>query len=130
MFRSKCRWLEKEERPTSYIFNLEKRNYNRKTISELELENGEFIYNEKKILSAVQNFYRDLYTSKMSGTQSEFDHCTQNLTIPELLSDERDKMVRILTFDECKETVKSFSNGKSIGGDGFTVEFYRSFLIS
>ena len=30
MFRSKCRWLEKGERPTKYFFNLEKRNYNKK----------------------------------------------------------------------------------------------------
>ena len=29
-FRSKCRWLEEGERPTKYLFNLEKRNYSRK----------------------------------------------------------------------------------------------------
>ena len=33
MFRSKCRRLEKGERPTSCCFNLEKTNYNKKTIS-------------------------------------------------------------------------------------------------
>ncbi len=33
MFRSKCRWIEKGEKPTKYFFNLEKRNYNRKTIN-------------------------------------------------------------------------------------------------
>ena len=115
MFRSKCRWLEKGERPTSYFFNLEKTNYNKKTISELESENGEFIYNEKEILSAIEDFYRDLYTSKISGAQSEFDHFTQNLTTPQLLNDERDELEGILTFEECKDTLKSFSNGKSPG---------------
>ena len=35
-FRSKCMWAEKGERPTKYFFNLEKRNYSRKVISELE----------------------------------------------------------------------------------------------
>ena len=128
MFRSKCRWLEKGERPTSYFFNLEKTNYNKKTISELELENGAFIYNEKEILSAIEDFYRDLYTSKISGAQSEFDHFTQNLTTPQLLNDERDELEGILTFEECKDTLKSFSNGKSPGEDGFTVEFYRCFF--
>ena len=128
MFRSKCRWLEKGERPTSYFFNLEKTNYNNKTISELELENGEFIYNDKEILSAIEDFYRDLYTSKISGAQSEFDHFTQNLTTPQLLNDERDELEGILTFEECKDTLKSFSNRKSPGEDGFTVEFYRCFF--
>ena len=27
--RSKCRWVEKGERPTKYFFNLEKKNYNK-----------------------------------------------------------------------------------------------------
>ena len=38
MFRSKCRWMEKGEKPTKYFFNLEKRNYNRKTINEIRTE--------------------------------------------------------------------------------------------
>ena len=35
ILRLKCRWVEKGECPTKYFFNLEKRNYNRKTITEL-----------------------------------------------------------------------------------------------
>ena len=30
MFRAKCRWIEKGERPTKYFFNLEKSNYSKK----------------------------------------------------------------------------------------------------
>ena len=33
MFRSKCRWIKKREKPTKHFFNLEKRNYNRKKSS-------------------------------------------------------------------------------------------------
>ena len=40
MFRSKCCWIENGERPTKYFFNLEKRNYNKKTIGELRLQDG------------------------------------------------------------------------------------------
>ena len=90
--------------------------------------NGEFIYNDKEILSAIEDFYRVLYTSKISGAQSEFDQFTQNLTTPQLLNDERDELEGIPTFEECKDTLKSSSNGKSPGEDGFTVEFYRSFF--
>ena len=45
-FRSKCLWVEKGERPTKYFFNLEKRNYSRRVISELELEEGDINNNE------------------------------------------------------------------------------------
>ena len=33
-----------------------------------------------------------------------------------------------LSFDECKQILKSFSNGKSPGEDGLTVEFYQKFF--
>ena len=33
-----------------------------------------------------------------------------------------------LTYAECKESLDSFSSGKSPGEDGFTVEFYSKFF--
>ena len=32
MLRAKCRWVENGKRPTKYFFNLEKINFNKKTI--------------------------------------------------------------------------------------------------
>jgi len=127
MFRSKCRWIEKGERPTKYFFNLEKRNYNKKTILELELDNGELISEEKLILQTIESYYKDLYT-KTSATQSDFDQFSQDVDIPQLSNDERDRLEGPLSYDECKETLNSFSSGKSPGEDGFTVEFYKGFF--
>ena len=128
LFRSKCRWIEKGERPTKYFFNLEKRNYNKKTISELELDNGELLTEEKLILQEIESYYKDLYTSKVSATLSDFDQFSQNLEIPHLSNDERDRLEGPLSFDECKQILNSFSNGKSPGEDGLTVEFYQKFF--
>ena len=36
IFRSKVRWVEQGEKPTKYFFNLEKRNFNRKVITEIK----------------------------------------------------------------------------------------------
>ena len=57
-FRSKCLWAEKGERPTKYFFNLEKRNYSKKVISELEDDEGETIKEEEQILLKIENCYR------------------------------------------------------------------------
>ena len=51
IFRSKCRWVEQGERATKYFFNLEKRNYNRKTLNEIKIENEEVITDGDQILS-------------------------------------------------------------------------------
>jgi len=34
----------------------------------------------------------------------------------------------LLTYEECKETLKTFQHGKSPGEDGFTAEFYLEFF--
>ena len=77
MFRSKCRWIEKGEKPTKYFFNFEKRNYNRKIINELRKQDGVEIREEKEILKVIQEFYEDLYSSEISTSQEPFDLFTR-----------------------------------------------------
>ena len=48
MFRAKCQRLEYGERPTNFFFNMEKRNYNKKTISALRLQDESKKTNEEK----------------------------------------------------------------------------------
>ena len=59
----KCRWVEKGERPTKYFFKLEKRNYNRKTITELRIKGETTTNNERQILEAIEQYYNELYAS-------------------------------------------------------------------
>lgn len=40
MFRSKVRWTEQGEKPTVYFFNVEAKQFNQKTITELETSEG------------------------------------------------------------------------------------------
>ena len=53
---------------------------------------------------------------------------TNNLEIPQLTEDMRDKLEGPLTYEECKEASSSFSKDKSPGEDGFTAEFYINFF--
>ena len=43
MFRSKAKWVEQGEKPTKDFFNLEKRNYKKKNITQLKISDGEII---------------------------------------------------------------------------------------
>ena len=67
MFRSKARWIEKGEKPTNYFFNLEKRNYEKKVIAQLKLENGEIISDIKQINKEIESFYSNLLASNSSN---------------------------------------------------------------
>ena len=92
IFRSNCRWVEKGERPTKYFFNLGRRNYNKKTISELRMENETIIKNETQVLDTIEKYLKDLYTSGCSVTQEEYDSFDQKLRLPKLSDEERDEI--------------------------------------
>ena len=123
MFRAKCRWVEQGERPTKYFFNLEKTNYNKKTIWELRLEDETTTTNDKLILDQIEAYFRDLYTSSVKTfSQDEHDEFIQHLQIPKLSDEDRDNLEGPLSYEECKNVLESFQNDKSPGEDGFTVE--------
>ena len=67
--RAKCAWLEKGVRPTKYCFNLEKRNYNKKVIFELEDEANNIITSDNVILLQIENYYSNLYSSNICVTK-------------------------------------------------------------
>jgi len=116
MFRAKCRWVENGERPTKYFFNLEKSNYNKKTISELRLQDDSTTKKNKKvILDQIETYYKNLYTSDYTFSDEE---------IPKLSDEDRDNLEGLLTYNECKKVLETFQNDKAPGEGGFTGEFY------
>ena len=127
MFRAKCRWVENGERPTKYFFNLEKKNYNKKTISELRLQDESTTCNEKEILDQIEAYFKILYSSEYTLSQEEYEEFIHSLEIPRLSNEDRDSLEGPLTYEECKIVLDSFQNDKSPGVDGFTVEFYKFF---
>ena len=126
-FRSKCLWVEQGERPTNYFFNLEKRNYNKRVISELEDENGKVV-DENQILPEIEKYFGNLYSSKITSTEDLLNQFTEGVQLPRLSDEERETIEGLLSFEECKKVVESFKNDKSPGEDGFTSEFYLTFF--
>jgi len=92
IFRSKCLWVEKGERPTKYFFNLEKRNYDRKTITELRIEGETTTNNESQILEAIEEYYNELYASVNNPQEIDVDEFIEYLKIPKLTDADRDRM--------------------------------------
>ena len=53
MFRSRVKWVKQGEKPTKYFFNLEKRNYEKKIITQLKVQYC------AKVMQAIIDEYRD-----------------------------------------------------------------------
>ena len=128
IFRCKVRWNEQGEKPTKYFLNFEKRNYNRKIIAELKVEDDKILVDEKEILNRIQLFYEKLYTSKDLLDEDKFNEFIEDLDIPRLTDEQRESVEHPVTTEECKEILKTFNSNKTPGCDEFTKEFYETFF--
>ena len=131
IFRSKVRWIQEGEKPTKYFFNMERKNFNKKIISELTVADGCLTVNENQIMHEIKLFYENLYTSSNNSTNEDFHEFTNNINqqLPLKLSSEQCNGIEgKLTLNECWEALKSMGIGRSPGEDGFTVEFYKCFF--
>ena len=124
ILRSKVRWAEQGEKPTKYFFNLEKRHFNRKVITEIKREDGKTLVEEYEILKEIESFYGKLYASQDVDNNKAFNDFTCDLQTARLTDEEREELEGYITIEECA----NFPPGKSPGDDGFTAEFYYCFF--
>ena len=129
VFRATYRWVESGERPTKYFFNLVKRNYNKKTIGELRLQDDSITNDEKLILNHIEAYYKDLLTSQNTFSDDAYDNFIQNLQITKLSDDKRGSLEGPFTFHGCKKVLETFQNDTAPREDGFTAEFYNFFYL-
>ena len=82
--RAKVRWFEEGEKSTKYFLNLEKRNYIRKSVNKLVINNT-IITDPREILKEQRNFYKTLYSkSKTTFRDQDFYSFLEGLDIPTL----------------------------------------------
>ena len=100
IFRSKVRWIQEGKKLTKYLFNLEKKNFNKKVISELRMADGHVTVNESQIMEEVTLFYENLYTSTNNGTNEDFQEFTTNINqqIPKLSREQCNEIEGKLTL--------------------------------
>ena len=91
-------------------------------------ENGTSISDPMEILDEEANFFKRIYESKNTNPElDQFKFFFQRENITPLEKEESDSCEGLLSLEECANVLKSFSNDKTPGSDGLTVEFYRFF---
>ena len=133
IFRSKARWIESGEKPTKYFFNLEKRNYEKKIVSQLQIGDEAFLSDFKQVNSEIENHYRQFYRTTIkpheeNDVQEKFERFVGNLNSPQLSEEENQELEIELSIDEVRNALRGFQNDKTPGDDGFTKEFYEVFF--
>ena len=128
ILRAKIKWHNEGEKNAKYFLNLEKRHYKQGTISQLKVDENNFITSDQEILAEGESFFINLYTSNRNvhnliNRYDFFKH--ENDTV--LNDEERNNCEGLLTERECLAALKTMELGKTPGSDGLPAEFYRVF---
>lgn len=126
MLRCKRNWYEYGQKSSKYFFNLEKHNYNTKTITRLRKNTCEVVENEKAIQQIQFNYFSNLYRSRLESTEVPIEYF-DNLQITKISDLDREKVEEEIQLSEIGFAIKNMSNGKCPGSDGIPVEFYKFF---
>ena len=129
ILRSKVRWYEDGERNTRYFYNLEKRNYEKKTIAKLKRSNGTVTNDQFEILQEQMEFYKALYTSAthLRNSNDAVSASAFFENIAPLENTDQQMCEGKVSAEECLKALNDFQNEKSPGTDGLPAEFYKFF---
>ena len=127
IIRSRARWYELGEKCNKYFLNLEKRSYEKKHITKLKTPDGSTVEDPKTILTAMKNFYNQLYTSQSQLSTNRFSAFFDCESLPKLDSTKQDLCEGLITAEECLAALNTFQPKKTPGADGLTAEFYLRF---
>lgn len=124
LIRARFSSIREIDAPSSYYFNLERKEGEIKLMLHLKLPNGILTTNPKEMRNHAKNFYTDLFEARDCDI-----HCMDDLLrdLPKLTDDQRQWLDADIQLDEISEAVKKLSNGRSPGIDGLPSEFYKQF---
>ncbi len=90
---------------------------------------GTIIKDQSLIGCAFRELYSDLYQSECPAQDHNLENFLKNVSLPVLNVSQIEELENSITTEEIMMAVKSLATGKSPGGDGFTSEFYKCFVV-
>lgn len=122
MLRSRALWADQGEKPTKYFLNLEKHNFNRKTITRLRNpKDGIITESPDGIATILNDFYSDLYKRKNLDLDPDY---LSMLNIPQVTPRDKYMLDAPIQLEEIHIALKQMKKSKCPGVDGLTPEFY------
>ena len=123
IIRARMQWLNEGEKPSRFFCKLESRHFVEKTIRKLKTNTGSTITDQKKILSEIESFYKDLF--KRDQSLPENFNYAENIARLGLKSVNEKHLGDLLSTQELGTVLKNMKNNKSPGIDGISADFLK-----
>lgn len=125
---TKCKqtFFELGDKPHRLLARLLRKTQASQTILSINNKHGQTTRNPQEINKCFEDFYRNLYTSKSSASQSLIEDFLEKCNLPKLDDEAVADLETDFTLDEIKTAIQQMSNNKAPGPDGFGAEFYKA----
>ena len=107
------------EKPTKYFLNLERSNYNKKTILRIKTNEGEVVSDEKLVSKQMTEFYQKLYSKPKESPLNVTEYIKQ-CSIPQISHEEQEKIDQDVLEVELGQAVEQLKNQKNSRSRWFT----------
>lgn len=88
-----------------------------------------FLYKPNEISEAFASFYKELYSNKNTESDPEIiDSYLKSIKLPKIEPVPSEFIDRPITKEEIEDAIRRLKNNKSPGSDGYTNEFYKTFI--
>ena len=114
IIRTRATWYEQGEKSNKYFLNLENSSGKKSSIRKIFMEDESSTSNPQVIMKELRSFYSNLY-KKGANENSEIltDLFIEDLHLPKLTSDQRERCDGKLSVGECFNTLKTFQRNRS-----------------
>lgn len=123
--RSRVKWLEEGETPSSFFLRLENERHAKAFVSSVFDSSGNEVSSLPEIINAHAAFYTELFSSENIDLDSQRD--LFSYVASRLSEAERASCEGPLTLAEATESLRRANRNKTPGADGLTVEFFSHF---
>lgn len=130
MIRAQVKWAGEGERPSKFFLNLEKKNYDSKSISEIYNGEGTIITDPEEILQFEKSHFSAQFEQvehNLAPHQRELGESFLSPSDRSMTDLDRQVLDCDLSLEEMEEAICQMKNGKAPGCDGLPVEFYKKF---
>ena len=109
MIRSRCRYEDLGEKPSSYFLNFEKRNFTNKVITKIIEDNGQESLSTEEILNSQKTYFKNLYSENIliDDTPIEAQIGVNNL---KMNKNEAESLEGNIKYSELAEALKNMKN--------------------
>ena len=63
-------WAEEGEKNSHFFLSLEKRNWGKKTISQVKVDENTVLTENHKVMAEIERYFKNIYTSRANETKS------------------------------------------------------------